>query len=760
MMTLVACGDGDGDLLGGTDGGTSPDAITLTIVKDTEGDLSLENNISLTATVLQGGDAIANKTVTFTLAVDGTATFDPVVGTATTDANGNASIVVKVSDIEGSVNVIATHESASDDISFNSLGDGIKVVDGEPEAALIQLFANSAQIASSGAQLIELTAIAKDNDNNLVEGVSIDFRVDSGTLAKVIDDNGQSSAVTGPDGKLSMMLSTESDPSNRTITATILSGDIGDTILIEVVGTTVTFTGTSSLALNDEASYVINLLNSDAKGIANTPVELSLSGISTENPEGNIAEIVLPTTLITTDSDGQAIVKITGTSGGTNSILVNALGATATQKISVQSDSFLFTAFSNGVDNVNPSQIPILPDVGLTKTASLTLTWKREGELVPDGTLVSFTSTRGLLSETSGSTLNGKVTVNLTSSDAGKSLVTFVGKDIVDGKEIELTNQIEFEFFAENAATLIAQASPYSIGPDEQTSTISVVVRDPNQNLVKNKRIKFILSDVNGGSIFPATAITDSSGIASTIYTSKGVSAQDGVAIKAVVEDTPSVEDNVFLTVADRELFITLGAGNELDEPNVTDYLLGYSIFVSDVDSAAIANVELTVSAIPNNYYKGLWLPLYNGGEFDIWRAVGFGSTTKPDIRSELPLTKCPNEDINFNGILDAGEDTNKDGTLTPGNVVAISGNQTTDENGQSTIRINYPQSYAQWVDIRLVVSAKVTGSESSTQAIFTLPVLESDIDTERRTPPLQGVGYSGPFGFSPDCSMSIADES
>ena len=80
MMTLVACGDGDGDLLGGTDGGTSPEAITLTIVKDTEGDLSQENDISLTATVLQGGAAIANKTVTFTLAVEGTATFDPVAG--------------------------------------------------------------------------------------------------------------------------------------------------------------------------------------------------------------------------------------------------------------------------------------------------------------------------------------------------------------------------------------------------------------------------------------------------------------------------------------------------------------------------------------------------------------------------------------------------------------------------------------------------------------------------------------------------------
>ncbi|HBY85010.1 MAG TPA: invasin, partial [Colwellia sp.] len=114
--------------------------------------------------------AVVNKTVTFTLAVEGSATFDPVAGTATTDANGVATIVVKVSDVPGSVNVIASYESATDNISFDSAGDGIKVVEGEPTAATITLFASTQQLASSGAETITLTAIAKDANNHLVAG--------------------------------------------------------------------------------------------------------------------------------------------------------------------------------------------------------------------------------------------------------------------------------------------------------------------------------------------------------------------------------------------------------------------------------------------------------------------------------------------------------------------------------------------------------------------------------------------------------------
>jgi hypothetical protein len=744
MMTLVACGGGDGDLLGGDDdGGTTPDAITLTIAKVTEGDLSLENDISLTATVLQGGGALANKTVTFTLAFDGTAILDPIAGTATTDENGNATIVVKVSDIEGSVNVIATHESASDDISFNSLGDGVKVVDGEPEAASIQLFSSSPQLASSGAQTIDLFVIAKDENNILLEGVTINFSTTSGALTAIVDANGNRTNVTGPDGKVGMSLSTLDEPDNRTIVVTVTTGDISESLEIDVIGTTITLTGSSALALNDEASYIVNVLDSDGNGIAKTEVALSVGA--------GDADVELPTpATVTTDAEGQATIKVTGVSGGSNSIVAQALGASVTKNVSVQADSFLFTNFTNGADTVNPSVSLVTPDVSLQQTASATLTWQRSGVPVV-GKNVSYSTTRGNIAEgiDALTDANGQVSVNLTSSNAGIALLTFVGNDT--DENIELTNQLEFEFYADTAATLIAQASPNSIGPNQQTSTISVVVRDDNGNLVKNKTVKFEVDDISSGGIFPATAVTDSNGSASTVYTSNNTSAQNGITITATVIDTPSVLDTVELTVADRELFITLGTGNSLEELDDTVYIKEYSVFVTDVDSNPVANVDLTISLIPQRYYKGYWARQYDGDQFQRWVRNAIAG----DIATITPVVSCENEDINFNGILDAGEDTNDDGMLTPGNVVSALGSITTDDNGRAIVQIRYGQSYGRWVDINLIASAKVTGSESFNQAIFTLPVSVSDITDEDTSPPTQGVDLAGPFGGAQNCNVA-----
>ena len=746
MMTLVACGGGDGDLTGGGDGTT--DAVTLTVTKS-DGNLSATNDVTVTATVVNNGSAVVNKTVTFSLAVDGSAIFDPVSGSVTTDANGIATIIVKVSDVKGSVNVIASYDSATDNISFNSAGDGVKVIEGEPQAASIRLFASSQQLASSGAQSIELTAIAKDENNNLLEGVTINFASDSGALAKVLDASGGSSSVTGPDGKVVMELSTQDEPSNRVILVTVTSGNITDSLEVDVVGTTLTLTGSSSIAINDETNYIVKVLDSDGNGVAKTAVTLSLGG--------GDAGIELPSpALITTDAEGQATLQVSGVSGGTNSIVVTALGATTSQDVSVQADSFLFTSFSNGVNTVNPSNTPIVPDVSLVQTASITLTWMRDNVVIPDGKSVSFTTTRGTVNADSATTVDGEVTVTLTSTNAGKALVTFVGSDVVDGKNIELSNQLEFEFFADTAATIITQASPNSIGPNQQTSTISVVVRDLNGNLVKNKAIKFEVDDISGGEIFPATAVTDSNGSASTVYSSNNTSAQNGVAIKATVIDTPSVTDTVNLTVADRELFITLGTGNSLEELGSTDYTKEYSVFVTDVDSNPVANVDLTISLIPDQYYKGYWVKRYDGDEFIDWVT----NAVDNDVQVNIPPVRvapisCDNEDIDLNGILDIGEDTNTDEVLTPGNVAVANGTVTTGENGRAIVQITYGQSYGHWVNIHLIASAKVTGSESSNQTIFTLPVLSTDINVEDISPPRQGVGSEGPFGGAQNCSVA-----
>jgi protocatechuate 3,4-dioxygenase beta subunit len=620
--------------------------------------------------------------------------------------------------LAGAGRIVASLSSGeTGDVAFTSVGDGAS--DG-PDVASVGLFTTTQQLSSSGAEGVVLTALVKDGNNNLIEGANVQFSSNSGELQVT-------KSTTGEDGKATAVLNTELDKSNRTIQVTATSNNVNDILDVFVVGTSINISGTSTLAIGDENSFIVKLLDSDGNGIGGQ--EIALSTLSSGS-----ATISLPDT-VTTDANGQGTVLVTGSSGGSNAIVATALGATSQKDITVQADSFLFNSFNNGNGSViNPSAGAEPADVLLSDIATVQLTWLRSGQPVPDGTVVNFTTTRGSLVANSGTTVDGKVTAQVTSNNAGKALLTFVG---VEGN-VSLENQIEFEFVAETPATVVAQASPDSIGPNGQQSTISVTVKDANGNLVKNQTVEFSLTDTSNGSIFPASAVTDSNGIASTVYTSSSVSARDGVQIEAKVSGT-NITDIVTLTVSDRELFISLGTGNKLIEVDSTTYNKQYTVFVVDADSTPRPNVTLTISAIPKDFHKGFWYRYYEDGTFKRWAT---------DIQDT-----CYNEDLNIDGIMDSGEDRNGDGMLTPGNVVGATGEVTTDDQGRAVIDILYPQSYGSWVDVTLIAKTKVTGTEGSALVTFTLPTLAAHLNDENVTPPVANTGLSSPFGRLPGCT-------
>lgn len=719
LFSLAGCGGSSGGFDDTPDGGTTPEPITITLAISDK-NVSRIAPQTLTATVMQGTTPLLGKLVTFSIDNTDLASFNKDVGTSSTEADGRALIVLLAGSSSGSGIVTASVDGIdSTPVVFDSAGDGGDI--GVPIASDISLFASSQQIASSGKEEVTLTTIAKDENNNLIEGVAIAFKTTSGQIQVT-------TPVTGADGKATAILKTSNEPTNRSITITSESGDISDSVNVLVTGTTINLTGSSSLAINDENSFFIQVLNSEGVGIPNVVVDLSLSGTG--------ADITIADS-VTTDFTGQASFSVMGTSGGSNTIIAKAVGFSASHIVSVQADSFLFSRFDNGQQSVNP-EMTTLPDVLLSKNAMIELTWMQSNTPIADGTVVNFTSTRGVISPSSVTIVDGKASINISSTNAGKALVTATG---ISGN-VTLNNQLEFEFVAETVNSVVVQASPKSVAPNGDTSTISVIVKDINGNLVKGKTIDFTLTDTSGGTILPATAITDSNGSASTVYTSNSVSAKDGVAIKATVQELPSLASTVKLTVAERELFIALGTGNELIEANSTTYNKQYSVFVTDVNSTPREGVTLTVSAVPNNYYKGQWIKLLDDtSAFTSWGA---------NYTTNLP---CPNEDLNIDGILDLGEDTNQNGMLTPGNVVTVLGEVTTDELGQAVIDIRYAQSFATWVNVNLVVSAKVSGTESSAQTRFTLPVLASDVLNENVPPPTSGIGLIGPFGQAGSCT-------
>ncbi|WP_448566184.1 Ig-like domain-containing protein [Thalassotalea ganghwensis] len=761
LLTFIGCGGGDGGFNTGGDGNGddgSTDVPYLEVTLSGEA-VSEAEPLSITAKVMRGDAPVVGKLVTFTLSDDELAFFEPTNGAKSTGSDGIAAVTLHAGSKAGGGNIFVSTtvdgETLSFEVAFDSAGDGN--TGGVRQVATIDLFADSQQLASSGADEINLTAIVKDNNNNLLEGAEVVFSANSGSIQTI-------KTITEADGKATALLKTEGNSENRVVNVTVQSDNQQDSINIAVIGTTITINGSSALAIGDENNFVVKVLDSDGNGIAEQTVALALQ--SEPNSNG-VADVTIPAS-VTTDFTGQARFQVTGNTGGSNAIIASALGAEFNKAVSVQADSFLYTEFNNNSgDIVNPTSTAV-PDVFLSKSAQVTLTWLRSGVPVADGTPVSFTTTRGSLVANNATTVDGKVTAHITSANAGRAILTFTG---VDGN-IELSNQLEFEFVAETAHRLVAQASPKSIGPSEQTSTISVVVKDVNGNLVKNKAIDFSLEDTSGGSIFPASAVTDSNGSASTVYTSKTVSAQNGVKITATVRETPSVNDVVELTVAERELFIAIGTGNTIEESHETTYTKRFVAFVTDIDSNPVADQELTISAVPERFYKGQWVPIYRdeaGGAFLQWAAVGERRdpvNTSGFLYSDyFSKHACPNEDSNIDGIMDPNEDTNGDGQLTPGNVLSSlatvsveDGDQAlveavTDQEGKIIIDMIYPQSMAEWVDIRLIVSGKVSGTESFTQTVFTLPVAAEDVLDEDITPPLQNVGNIAPWGLIADCT-------
>ena len=96
----------------------------MTIEKITEGDLSASNDIEISVTVTQGGDALSGKLVTFEFTDTERGTFSPETGSIATDSDGIAKIIVKATSVGGGVEVTANYSTATPvSIAFNSLGD-------------------------------------------------------------------------------------------------------------------------------------------------------------------------------------------------------------------------------------------------------------------------------------------------------------------------------------------------------------------------------------------------------------------------------------------------------------------------------------------------------------------------------------------------------------------------------------------------------------------------------------------------------------
>ena len=586
--------------------------------------------------------------------------------------------------------------------------------------ASVELLANSLQLPSVGVPPVILTAFVKDSNNILLEGVPVQFSANNAGTLRV------TRPVTDGSGTAQAELTSQNERENRQITVNAAAGGENANITIRVVGTNITITGRNSGSVGDVIFLTVTLRDSASNPLVGKILSLAFDTNEASLPLGPTVE---------TGLNGQATVRVSLEGAGTPRLTVSGAGALATFDFVISPDVLEFV-----VPNSND-------EIDLNTPEPVTVRYTVAGVPAPNEP-INFTATRGALTSfTELTDVAGEATVFVESVDAGPSVITAV----VDGDRASA--EVGVLFVATTPATMVLQASPAvigtnGIGESDQQSQIIATVRDAANNLVKNQTVIFSLQDITGGTISPASAVTDVFGQASTTYTAGSVpSAQDGVTVTAALLNDPLINSEVKLTTARRALFITLGTGNQIEKPDAVRYVKPYGVLVTDSVGNPVSNVAVSLAVWPTHYHKGFWTLVPRGSDL-VWEPT---ETLDPALFPQ----GCQNEDRNRDGILNIPPDVdfNNNGQLDPGTVASLTlSNVTTDETGFADFGISYFQEYAQWVSVELTARALVDGSESIEQAFFRLPILASDTTDDKVSPP----GNPSPFGISNTCADEL----
>ena len=600
-----------------------------------------------------------------------------------------------------------------------------------PTAASIQLLASSTQIASSGLATVDLTAIVLSATKQAVSGRTVIFTTPPAPET-AFTNNISASGVSDANGIVTTKLNIGANKANRTITVTATADSATATNSVDVTGTTVTISGNSSLALSAPTTLRFSVKDSAATALKNIPVSVtSASG----NP------IALSPATGITDSTGQITAVVTGSIAGSDTITATAAGASATQTLTISGESFAFKA---------PALVAPATsiDIPLNTPTAVSVNRKDTAGSAVAGSAISFSASRGTIAGSPSTTNAAGDTpgVTVSSTTAGPSIITASGPGGTPSATLDVV------FVATSASNATVQAVPGTIqvttgsaSQSNNSSTISVVVRDAANNLVKNAGVTFSNpNDPSGGRLTSSSGVTDVSGSASVTYVASGTSsAQNGVTISATVNSiggvsiAPAVVTGITtLTVAGQSLLVRLGTDNKVGGTAPTNTKT-YVAIVTDAGGNPSVGTTVNFALRPSRYAKGRWVPA--------------GTVWVQNFTTPFPY--CANEDLNFNGILDPGEGlvvfpAGVTPALRPGAVASVNATAVTDASGVAIAKITYAKGYSYWAEVTLEARTAVTSNDPPTIATFFLPGPAEDYKDITIDPP----GNPSPFGSGKSC--------
>lgn len=701
---------------------------------------------------------VADKEVKFSITDPAlTGVFNQSAGVVKTDKQGIATITLEV------VNTLTPEQKQhlkDKGLTITaSLGNGQatlnlkgtdKKVTAEKNSVYDLYITTSKPRLKTGTDTMIVTVNVRNKDGGIESGVPVNFSI-TDPVKYGITLAGKSSQITDEKGQVQMQLEQSSTTSflSRLNHKTKLVITVDDTknavetmsLPIEVVGTRIL--GISSnlnmISNQDRVNITGRLIDGSDRSIANIEVALM-------NANKQIA-------FEKTDSNGQFTFS----------------DISSTQLIK-KDDGYIFDIVANPkgeLQSFNEAiKLAAVVDKGISisRVGDIVVDKIEEIEvLVPDasnGDKVTLTTTKGQFTNAAGSQyfgssqaaeiLNGKAVFKIQSFAPGSFSLTATYKDKKQSKNLR--------FVSVKPDKLLLQAKNIQMITNSSTE-VKVRVLDAKGGAVKNAIVNFsVVEDSSGGHIDQAIVKTDENGIGVIAYTSgNNPTANGGVRIQAKVNavELPGGEvkkvsvgpAEVKLTVQTTASSIAVGLADKIsDDESKVYYFRNGSAFVTNNSGQPAANQLITISLKPKTYIKGQFKVLVDKRQEKIW----------VQERQE-----CANEDQNFNGILDVGEDGNNNGQLEPGykasilskNLVSTSNNGVynliTDANGRADFQIRYPKEYANWFTMDMTVATLVDGSESSQSRGINFPISTDDQDLSLVKRP----NLISPFGTELNCA-------
>lgn len=453
----------------------------------------------------------------------------------------------------------------------------------------------------------------------------------------------------------------------------------------------------------DEVTLTVTALDANNNPVANSPLAVSVS-----------SGIYTPTVAIS-DAAGKASGKISIGGSKANREITAVMkmgGQTATAIIPVTGSK---VALSLVPATPAPSGMATLA----VKVTDVNGTGIAQASIKLGGTL-GFTQT--VNTDSSG---NASVQLQAVSSTPGIYTIEAVASGVTERKDVQVLQPGGTGI--PDATGVISAASlaitPNTIAPNVSGSSanragLRAVFQNASNQAIQNVRARFeiVAPGLGSGEMIStgiATVYSDANGQALAEYIpGTRSSPTDGVQIRVCygVNDLEIANGAcpnsraATMTVASQPLSITLGDNNELTRGagNLT-YIKKFDIAVADAAGNAVPNAQISASVDLRVYGKGL----YAGTR-----------------------TLCSNEDANRNGFLDAGEDSDGNGVLSPRKadvILSYVGSKTTGTNGRVNIQVEYPMNVATWLFYAVKVTTSVAGSEGVVEKLYRTDFIEGD---------------------------------